>query len=111
MSPDRVHALIVAPNAVGDVETASWIVEAQRLAGRPQRDPLIDIFGVGPVYEQRLLDAGLFTFEQVGQMTVEELRAIIKPKAWQNADFAAWIDEARLLAQQVRDGTYRKGRY
>jgi predicted flap endonuclease-1-like 5' DNA nuclease len=111
MSPERVRALVVADNAIGDVDTTSWIAEAQQLAGRPKRDPLIDIRGVGPVYEQRLLDAGIFTFEQVANMTVDEITAIIKPEAWQNVDIAAWIAEAKVLAQQVRDGTYRKGRY
>jgi predicted flap endonuclease-1-like 5' DNA nuclease len=111
MSPERVKALVVAPDAVGDVDTGSWINEARRLAGRPRRDPLIDLLGVGPVYEQRFLDAGIFTFEQVGQLSVEEIRAIIKPEAWQNVDIPAWIAEAKVLAQQVRDGTYRKGRY
>lgn len=111
MSPDRLRTLVVGPNAVGEVDTESWIVEARRLAGRPRRDPLIDILGVGPVYEQRLLDAGIFTFDQVGALTIDELRTIIKPEAWQNVDFAAWITEAKVLAQQVRDGTYRKGRY
>jgi predicted flap endonuclease-1-like 5' DNA nuclease len=111
MSPERVRTLVVADNAIGDVDTTSWIAEAQRLAGRPKRDPLIDILGVGPVYEQRLLDAGVFTFEQVANLTVDEITAIIKPEAWQNVDIAAWIAEAKVLAQQVRDGTYRKGRY
>lgn len=111
MSPERVRALVVAPDAIGEVDTASWIAEARQLAERPKRDPLIDILGVGPVYEQRLLDAGVSTFEQVSRMTAEELQAIIKPESWQNVDFAAWIAEARALAEQVRDGTYRKGRY
>lgn len=110
MHPERLRSL-VAPNAVFELDTAPWIEEARRFAGRPLRDPLIDINGVGPVYEQRLLNAGVTSFEQLGNMTAEEIRAIIRPAAWQLFEPEAWIAEARELAAQVRAGTYRKGEY
>jgi predicted flap endonuclease-1-like 5' DNA nuclease len=74
-------------------------------------DPLIDIDGIGPVYEQRLLNAGVSSFAQLAAMTPEEIRAVIKPEAWQLIEPEAWIAEATAFAQQVRDGAYRKGRY
>lgn len=110
MHPERLRS-IVAPNAVFELETESWSEQARRMASVPGRDPLIDINGVGPVYEQRLLNAGVLTFAQLAGMSEAELRAIIRPEAWQNVDIAAWIAEAHELAGQVRAGTYRKGEY
>jgi predicted flap endonuclease-1-like 5' DNA nuclease/uncharacterized small protein (DUF1192 family) len=110
MHPERLRTL-VAPNAAFELNTVAWIEEARRLSAHPVRDPLIDINGIGPVYEQKLLAAGVTSFEQVANMTPDALRAIIAPQAWQAIDPEAWIAEARTLAQQVRDGTYRKGRY
>ncbi|NWF79979.1 MAG: hypothetical protein HXY37_08005 [Chloroflexi bacterium] len=110
MHPDRLRA-IVAPNAVFELDTESWREQARQLAKLPARDPLIDILGVGPVYEQRLLNAGVTSFAQLASMSEAEIRAIIRPEPWQNVDIPAWIAEAKVLAQQVRDGTYRKGEY
>lgn len=110
MHPDRLRSL-VAPNAVMELDTKSWIEQARALAGLPVRDPLIDINGIGPVYEQRLLNAGVTSFAQLAAMAPAEIRAIIKPEAWQNVEIEAWIAEARTLAEQVRAGTYRKGEY
>jgi predicted flap endonuclease-1-like 5' DNA nuclease len=110
MHPERLRGL-VAPNAIGDLNTASWVSQARAMSGQPSRDPLIDILGVGPVYEQRLLNAGITSFAQVATLTPNEIQAIIKPEAWQKIDAEAWIAEARELAAQVRAGTYRKGEY
>ncbi|NTU82727.1 MAG: hypothetical protein HGA45_25715 [Chloroflexales bacterium] len=110
MHPERLRTL-VAPNAVFDLDTSPWIDQARRLAGTALRDPLIDILGIGPVYEQRLLNAGVTSFDQLGAMTAEEILTIVRPQPWQQVEPEAWIKEARALAQQVREGTYRKGEY
>ncbi|MCS6880808.1 MAG: helix-hairpin-helix domain-containing protein [Oscillochloridaceae bacterium] len=107
--PDRLRA-IADPETTTELDTEAWREQARQLAHLPGRDPLIDINGIGPVYEQRLLNAGVTSFEQLASMTEEQIRAIIKPEAWQNVDIPAWIAEAKVFAQQVRDGTYRKGR-
>lgn len=108
MRPERLRSL-VAPGAASELDTRPWIEQARLLADRPARDPLIDISGVGPVYEQRLFDAGVTSFEQLGALTPAELRAIIRPAAWQLFEPERWIAEARELARQVRAGTYRRG--
>jgi predicted flap endonuclease-1-like 5' DNA nuclease len=108
--PDRLRA-IVDPETTFELDVESWREQARQMAHLPSRDPLIDINGIGPVYEQRLLNAGVTSFEQLASMTEAQIRAIIRPEAWQNVDIPAWIAEAKVLAQQVRDGTYRKGRY
>lgn len=103
--PERLRA-IVAPNAAFKLDTGSWVEQARRLSGRTVRDPLIDINGIGPVYEQRLLNAGVTSFEQLAGLSVEEILAIVKPASRQLVEPEAWIAEARELAEQVRAGTY-----
>lgn len=67
-----------------------------------QRDPLIDINGIGPVYQQRLFDAGINTFAGLAALAPDKLRTIVKPETWQDVDTEAWITEARALAAQRR---------
>jgi predicted flap endonuclease-1-like 5' DNA nuclease len=110
MRPERLGAL-VAPDAGFELRTDSWIEQARLLAREPARDPLIDINGIGPVYEQRLLNAGVTSFAQLAVLTPGAIRAIIRPESWQHIEPEAWIAEAAELARQVRDGSYRKGRY
>jgi predicted flap endonuclease-1-like 5' DNA nuclease len=67
--------------------------------GERRRDPLIDINGIGPVYAQRLFDAGIYTFDDLAAQSPARLRELVGAKAWQEADTAAWIAEARRFAQ------------
>ncbi|MBK9709865.1 MAG: hypothetical protein IPO81_00800 [Kouleothrix sp.] len=73
--------------------------EVAQPAARP-RDPLIDINGIGPAYERKLFDGGVYTFEELAALTPEQVRAIIAPQHWQEIDPAAWIAEARQFAQK-----------
>jgi predicted flap endonuclease-1-like 5' DNA nuclease len=56
------------------------------------------IDGIGKVYEQRLYDAGIRTYEQIAAATPEQLDAIIQPRKPQNPDYASWIEQARQMA-------------
>lgn len=69
-------------------------------AAAQQHDPLGKIDGIGPVYEQMLLDAAIHTFAQLAAKSADELRAIIRPAAWQKIDFDGWLRDARNLAGQ-----------
>ena len=71
-----------------------------------ERDPLIDVNGIGPVYQQKLFDAGVFSFAQLAAMTPERLREIVSPQSWQEIEPELWIVEAREFAAQRggRDG-------
>ncbi len=59
------------------------------------RDDLKAINGIGPAYEQRLNDAGIFTFSDLAQQTPEQLRRITDLKSWHSADPQQWIDESQ----------------
>lgn len=90
---------------------AAEIVGLKSMAAPTQRrDPLVDINGIGPVYEDRLFAAGVHTFAQLAEQDHTRLREIIGLKEWQAVDLDAWIAEAREFAQQVQNGSYRKGR-
>lgn len=83
----------------GDLADANGELDRLRaelagLRGRPVRDPLIDINGIGPVIEKRLFEAGIYTFEQLAAEAPERLREIARLQDWQDADPAAWVAEA-----------------
>ena len=106
-SPARVREVALADND-DDSDVESWIAAAQARVVTAQRDPLIDINGVGPVYQQRLYDAGIFTFEQFAGLTPAQIYDTLKPQEWQRNDAEEWIGEARGFAEQVRAGTYQR---
>ena len=72
--------------------------------GEQQRDPLIDINGIGPVYEQRLFDAGIYTFADLAAQSPARLRELVGAKSWQETETEAWIAEARQFMQAGREG-------
>jgi len=85
-----------------DIEPLRAEIAAPPLAnavGEQRRDPLIDINGIGPVYEQRLFNAGVYTFDDLAAQSPARLRELVGAKAWQEADTEAWIAAARLFAQ------------
>ena len=61
-------------------------------------DPLTDIRGIGDVYEQRLYEAGIFTWHELSLVDVDTLRAITK--ALPNSNPESWIEQAHLLATE-----------
>lgn len=61
-------------------------------------DPLSDIRGIGDAYEQRLYEAGIFTWHELGQVDVDTLRAVTK--ALPNSQPESWIEQARQLAAE-----------
>ncbi len=63
-------------------------------------DPLIDIDGIGPTYDRRLRAAGITTFAGLASLSVEQLAAIIAAPAWRKTDYADWIRQAALAAEQ-----------
>jgi predicted flap endonuclease-1-like 5' DNA nuclease len=58
-------------------------------------DPLEVIEGIGPIYADRLRQAGIRTFAALAETAAEDLRAITGTTRW---DPAEWIAQARKLA-------------
>jgi len=62
-------------------------------------DPLIEINGIGPRYDQRLRAAGVTTFASLAAMTVDELAAIIRAPSWRKTDYTDWIRQAQVALE------------
>jgi len=70
-------------------------------------DRLQDVEGIGQVYLRKLNDAGIYTFAELAEVSIDRLTEIINPQEWQSLDFDGWIRQARTFAQsttQVRRG-------
>ncbi|MCB0081868.1 MAG: hypothetical protein KDE47_13095 [Caldilineaceae bacterium] len=68
------------------------------------QDSLQDIDGIGQVYAKKLHDAGIHTFGDLSETSIERLTEIINPQEWQTVDFDAWIRQARVFAQNADRG-------
>ncbi|RME54674.1 MAG: hypothetical protein D6790_16610 [Caldilineae bacterium] len=80
--------------------------EAPRAVSYP--DNLTEIRGIGDVYEQRLYQAGIFTWHQLAHTDPETLRQVTK--ALPTSDVNSWIEQAHQLAQERgREGAVYTG--
>lgn len=128
-TPEQVNtALGVAGVRRGNA--AAWIEEAQRRAagervsrgGVTRRRPangmlfaypqdLAEVHGIGQVYEQRLYNAGIGSFWELGMIPAPELAEILAVRDFQDVDLAAIQAEAMALAAstntlgRIWDGT------
>ena len=75
-------------------------------AGEPQPaaqtipDDLKIIKGIGPVIERKLNGAGVYTFEQLGALTVGDLRRLLGNTIERLADEESLLQQARDLARR-----------
>ncbi len=58
--------------------------------------------GIGHTYEKRLYDAGICTYEALASATVEFVEQICHAPARFKPDYAAWIEQAKVLAAQKK---------
>lgn len=70
-----------------------------RPRSRAGSDDLKIIKGIGPVIERRLNEAGIYTFEQLGNLTPADLRGILGRMIQRLADEEALLQQARSLAR------------
>ncbi|NDJ86240.1 MAG: hypothetical protein GYB66_10170 [Chloroflexi bacterium] len=66
---------------------------------KPLPTRLTDIKGIGPVFSGILHEAGIHTFEDLAELSAEELDALLKLPKWRKVDTQDWIDQARELSQ------------
>ena len=64
------------------------------------RDDLKIIKGIGTVIERKLNDAGIFTFEQLGELTAADLRGILGEVIERLANEESLLQQARDLARR-----------
>ena len=63
-------------------------------------DDLKVIKGIGPVIERKLNEAGIYTFEQLGNLTVSQLRRILGNTIERLSDEESLLQQARDLARR-----------
>lgn len=107
--PDDALARILAPHPWQQVDFAAIRRDADQLAADGGAegqvwdgslpDDLGAIDGIGRMYEARLHEAGICTFEALAAATVEQLAAICKAPEWRTPDYRGWI-----AAAQTRSG-------
>ena len=76
-------------------------------AALPEADDLKIIKGIGKVIERKLNEAGIFTFEQLGKLSAEDLRGILGKTIQRLADEDSLIRQARELARGKQAGGRR----
>jgi predicted flap endonuclease-1-like 5' DNA nuclease len=54
--------------------------------------------GIGVIYERRLYNAGICTYEALAAMSAEQLEEICRPPSFSKPDFQGWIDTAQILS-------------
>ncbi len=67
---------------------------------RTHPDDLTVIKGIGPVYQWKLRDAGVNTYQQLVASDPDQLRRMLDIKEWQRVNVASWIEQARDWAQR-----------
>ena len=67
---------------------------------KPTRDNLQVIKGIGPVIERKLNEAGITTFEQLGNLTPGDLRRILGNVIERLSDEESLLQQARDLARR-----------
>lgn len=80
----------------GRIGAGGWAVDQTH---SDERDRLINISGVGPIYQRRLYAAGIYTFEQLIAATNETLGEVCRIQEWQDINLDEWKAQARQLAQ------------
>jgi predicted flap endonuclease-1-like 5' DNA nuclease len=68
-----------------------------------ERERLEDIYGIGPVYGNRLREAGIKTFADLAEQHPDRVREIMGIEEWQAADPESWISQARDFARRRRE--------
>jgi predicted flap endonuclease-1-like 5' DNA nuclease len=63
-------------------------------------DDLTVVKGIGSVYQWKLRDAGVNTYQQLAAADPDQLRRMLDIKEWQRVDIESWIQQARDWAQR-----------
>ena len=58
--------------------------------------------GLGEIFERRLYEAGVCTYEAMAAQTLDRLQEICKAPDWNKPDYTAWIAKATELAAAKR---------
>jgi predicted flap endonuclease-1-like 5' DNA nuclease len=81
--------------------SCSYYTDSEPVEAISQRDPLIEIWGIGPVYEEALRALGISTFAQLGEQNSEHLaRSMRADVTAQRIQRDRWIEQAQKLSRR-----------
>jgi predicted flap endonuclease-1-like 5' DNA nuclease len=63
-------------------------------------DELTAIKGIGRIYQWKLRDGGISTYQQLASTTPARIREILDVPAWRKLDPESWIEQAQVLARR-----------
>lgn len=69
---------------------------------RTHPDDLTVIRGIGPVFQWKLRDIGVNTYQELASADKDQLRRMLGIKDWQRVDIEGWIAQARDWAQRSK---------
>ena len=92
--------VVYAPQATSDSTVAPMSDVEPRPAVKVAPDDLKVIKGIGTVIERKLNEAGIYTFEQLGNLTPADLRRILGSAIERLANEEALLQQARDLARR-----------
>lgn len=69
----------------------------------PKPDDLRKVSGIGPKIRQVLNEHGIYTFEQLAATDISFLERLMEEQGWRMANFAAWPEQARVLAAEKKN--------
>ena len=108
MLPEALLNEILEVEEFQDVDLAAIKADALRLAEKTdsmghtwdgtEPDNFEPLVGIGPVLERRLYGAGICTFEALASASVELLEKVCHAPAFQQPDYALWIEQAKKLS-------------
>jgi predicted flap endonuclease-1-like 5' DNA nuclease len=85
-----------------DREVVALKDELSRNIPMPQPDDLAKVTGIGPVFAERLVAAGLRSFRDIAESSPARLKQIAGVKKWHKIDPDLWIAEAAEFASGKR---------
>lgn len=91
----EVRQQVVSTDA--QINTLRKEFEAYR---RTHPDNLMLIQGIGRVFQWKLRDAGIHTYEQLAAADPNQLRRLLGVKKWQRVNIESWVEQARDWAQR-----------
>jgi predicted flap endonuclease-1-like 5' DNA nuclease len=104
LGPESLHGVDLEAIKAAAVQLAAQSHSIGRTWDGTPPDDLEVLPGIGEVYERRLYEAGICTYEALAAISVEQLTEICKAPPMRTPDYAAWIDLATDLSAAKRSG-------
>jgi predicted flap endonuclease-1-like 5' DNA nuclease len=104
LGPESLHGVDLEAIKAAAVQMAAESNSIGRAWDGTPPDDFEVLPGIGEIYERRLYEAGICTYETLAATTVEQLTQICQAPPMRTPDYAAWIATAVDLSAAKRSG-------